>query len=135
METVLMIFSLLQLVNKSKKILLADDDSDFLEVTQIMFLDEGYDIVSAVDGEDAVVKYGDISPDIVFLDIKMPGMDGFEAFFRMIKMDPDARIFFMSSYTIDDEKFKKARNLKLRGLITKPFEFEDIEKRIQKHAK
>ena len=122
-------------MNKAKKILLADDDSDFLEVTQITFLDEGYDVISAIDGEDAVTKFEEMSPDIVFLDIKMPGIDGFEAFFRIIKIDPDARVFFMSSYTIDDEKFKKAKNLKLRGLITKPFEFEDIEKRIQKHAK
>lgn len=118
-----------------KKILLADDDSDFLEATQLMLMDEGYEVVPAVDGEEAVAKYRDSKPDIVFLDIKMPGIDGFETFFRIKKFDPDARVVFTSSYAMDDDKFKKAKEQSLVGLLPKPFDFEDIEKMILKHAK
>ena len=122
-------------MNSDKKILLADDDSDFLEATQLMLMDEGFDVIPAIDGEEAVVKYKQTKPDIVFLDIKMPGIDGFEAFFRIIKFDSDARVVFTSSYAIDDDKFKKAKKLKLRGMLPKPFDFEDAEKTVKKYAK
>ena len=59
------------MMSLDKKILLADDDSDFLEATQLMLMDEGYNVTPAADGEEAITKYRDIQPDIVFLDIKM----------------------------------------------------------------
>ena len=118
-----------------KKILLVDDDSDFLESTQLMLMDEGYDVMPAISGEDAVEKYKESKSDIVFLDIKMPGIDGFETFFRIIKHDPDARVVFTSSYAIEDAKFQKAKKLKLRGLIPKPFEYERLEQVVKKHAR
>ena len=70
-------------MSSDKKILFVDDDSDFLESTQLMLMDEGYDVVPATNGEEAVAKYKEIKPDIVFLDIKMPGIDGYETFFRI----------------------------------------------------
>ena len=118
-----------------KKILLVDDDSDFLESTQLMLMDEGYDVIPASSGEDAVEKYKESKSDIVFLDIKMPGIDGFETFFRIIKQDSDARVVFTSSYAIEDEKFKKAKKLKLCGLMPKPFEYERFEQVVKKYAK
>ena len=123
------------MVITDKKILLADDDSDFLEATQLMLMDEGFEVIPAVDGEEAVSKYRDLKPDIVFLDIKMPGIDGFETFFRIKKFDPDARVVFTSSYAIDDDKFKSAKKHNLSGLIPKPFDYEDIERMIKKYAK
>jgi len=118
-----------------KKILFVDDDTDFLEVNQLMLMDEGYDVIPAKNGTEAVEKYKEINPDIVFLDIKMPGIDGYETFFRILKYDPDARVIFTSSYAINDEKFKHAKKSSLKGLLNKPFEFEDVEKIIKKFAK
>ncbi len=118
-----------------KKILFADDDVDFLEATQLMLLDKGFDVVTAIDGINAVDRYREIKPDIMFLDIKMPEIDGYEAFFRIVKSDSDARIVFTSSYALDDEKYHKAKSLSLRGLLNKPLEFRDLEKMIQKHSK
>ena len=118
-----------------KKILFADDDMDFLEATQLMLLDKGFDVVTATNGVHAVEQYREIKPDIMFLDIKMPEIDGYEAFFRIIKSDSDARIVFTSSYALDDEKYHKAKSLSLRGLLNKPLEFRDLEKMIQKHSK
>ncbi len=123
------------MLNSNKKILLVDDDSDFLESTQLMLMDEGYDVIPATNGEDAVKKYREFRPSIVFLDIKMPGIDGYETFFRIHKSDSDARVIFTSSYTLDDEKFKQVKDLSLKGLLNKPFELEDLKKLIRKHAK
>jgi CheY-like chemotaxis protein len=122
-------------LNKSTRILLVDDDSDFLEVTQLMLMDEGYDVIPAINGEDGVQKYRELKPDIVFLDIKMPGIDGYETFFRIKKIDSDARVVFTSSYALENEKFKKTKELNLCGLINKPAEFDEFEKMIQKFAK
>ena len=117
------------------KILLVDDDFDFLESTQLMLMDEGYDVVPATNGEDAVEKYREFKPDIVFLDIKMPGIDGYETFFRIHKFDSDARVVFTSSYALDNEQFKHAKDLSLKGLLNKPLELDDLKKLIKKYAK
>ncbi len=122
-------------MDSDEKILLVDDDSDFLESTQLMLMDEGYDVIPATNGEDAVKKYGEFRPSIVFLDIKMPGIGGYETFFRIRKLDSDARVIFTSSYALDDEKFKQAKDLSLKGLLNKPFELDDLKKLIRKHAK
>ncbi|RMW35308.1 MAG: response regulator [Nitrosopumilus sp.] len=122
-------------MEKSTKIMLVDDDSDYLEVTQLMLMDEGYDVIPAINGEDGVVKYKESEPDIVFLDIKMPGIDGYETFFRIKKVDSDARIVFASSYALENEKYKKAKEMNLCGIINKPAEFDEYEKMINKFAK
>ena len=113
----------------------ADDDYDFLESTQLMFMDLGFDIIPAVNGEEAIQKYKENKPDIVFLDIKMPGINGYETFFRIIKHDKDARVFFTSSYAIDNEQFQEAKQKSLRGIIKKPFELKEVQQMIDKYAK
>ncbi len=122
-------------MEKPVKILLVDDDSDYLEVTQLMLMDEGYDVIPAINGEDGVKKYKELSPDIVFLDIKMPGIDGYETFFRIKKIDDDARIVFSSSYALENDRYKKTKEMNLCGLINKPAEYEEFEKMIAKFAK
>ena len=122
-------------MDSDKKILLVDDDFDFLESTQLMLMDEGYDVIPATNGEDAVEKYREFKPSIVFLDIKMPGIDGYETFFRIHKSDSDARVVFTSSYALDNEQFKQAKDLSLKGLLNKPLELDDLKKLIKKYAK
>lgn len=122
-------------MRSDKKILFVDDDTDFLEATQLMLMDVGYNVIPAKNGEEAVEKYKEIKPDIVFLDIKMPGIDGYETFFRINKFDPDARVIFTSSYAFDNEKFKRSKSLSLKGILNKPFEFDDLEKAIKKYSK
>ena len=122
-------------MKSERKILFVDDDSDFLEATQLMLMDEGYDVIPATNGEEAVAKYKEFEPAIVFLDIKMPGIDGYETFFRIHKYDPDVRAVFTSSYAIDNEKLKRAKDLSIKGLLNKPLELDDIKKFIKKHAK
>ena len=119
----------------NKKILFADDDVDFLEATQLMLLDKGYDVEMVSDGVMAVQKYRELMPDILFMDIKMPEIDGYEAFSRIIKFDSDARVVFTSSYALNDKKYDDARKASLSGLLNKPLEFKNLEKMIFKHAR
>lgn len=115
----------------SKKILFADDDMDFLEATQLMLLDKGFDVETASDGIQAVERYREVMPDILFMDIKMPEIDGYEAFSRIIKFDGDARVIFTSSYALNDKKYHNAKKASLRDLLNKPLEFKSLEKMIK----
>ena len=63
---------------KGKKILVADDEPDILEVLQYNLVKEGYDVVTAKDGEDALSKARSSHPDLIILDIMMPKKSGVE---------------------------------------------------------
>lgn len=69
-----------------KKILLADDDPDVVEVISMLLEDEGYEIVTAKDGAEALEKIKLENPDLIILDLLMPHVDGF-AVFNMLR-DP-----------------------------------------------
>ena len=64
----------------AKKILLADDDPDVIEVVSILLEDEGYEIVTAKDGAEALEELRSHDPDLVILDLLMPKVDGFTFF-------------------------------------------------------
>ncbi len=115
-----------------KKILIVDDDYDFLESLQLILINEGHDVISAANGYDALVQYQEFKPDIVFLDVKMPGIDGYETFLRIKKHDNDAKIVFTSSYILDDTKYRQAKEQSLAGLMNKPINMNTLRRMIKK---
>lgn len=121
-------------MEESKTILIADDDLDVLESTQYMLLDEGYEVITAHDGEEAVSMYKKYEPDIVFLDLRMPIVDGYDAFFSIKKYDADAKVIFITAFSIDNQKTKDAKDKGLLDLVYKPIEFKQIVKIIQKYS-
>lgn len=66
-----------------RKILLADDDPDVIEVVSMLLEDEGYDIVAAKDGAEALEMIKEENPDLVILDLLMPRVDGFAVFSKL----------------------------------------------------
>ena len=108
------------------RILLVDDDIQFLEATEYMLKYENYDVITAKNGEEAVKRYAESRPDIVLMDLKMPIMNGYDAFFKIKKDSPDAKIVFTSAYAINDEEFEKAKKSGLFGLLTKPFDLIEL---------
>ena len=112
------------------KILLVDDDVQFLEATEYMLKYEGYEVITAKNGEEAIKKYRAVHPNIVLMDIKMPVMNGYSAFFKIKETNPDAKIVFTSAYAINNEEFDRAKKSGLFGLLTKPFDLNDLNKMI-----
>ena len=108
------------------KILLVDDDAQFLEATEYMLKYEDYVVVTAKNGEEAIKKYRESNPDVVLMDLKMPVMNGYDAFFKIKEESPDAKIVFTSAYAIDNDEFDKAKKSGLFGLLTKPFDLADL---------
>jgi len=75
-----------------QKLLLVDDDPDILKVNRILLEREGYDVLTATGGEEAIelVKQGEV--DLMILDIMMPGVDGFEVCQRLKENDDSFQI-------------------------------------------
>ena len=58
-------------------VLVADDDADILRVVELNLRLEGFEVVTARDGPDALAKAATVRPDLVLLDVRMPGIDGY----------------------------------------------------------
>ncbi|MFO7819588.1 MAG: response regulator, partial [Halanaerobacter sp.] len=82
----------------AKKVLIVDD-AQFMRTMLAKLVEEnGYEVVDqAVNGEEAVAKYKENSPDLVTMDITMPKMDGIEATREIIDIDPDANVIVCSA--------------------------------------
>src|SRR5690625_2078678 len=73
----------------------------------------------AADGEEAAIKFEELRPDIVLMDLAMPGTDGVEAIRRIRQVDPNARVVVLTAYDTDDRIFQAvqagARGYLLKG--------------------
>ncbi len=114
--------------------LLVDDDVDIMEPVQYLLIEEGHEVITASNGLEAITEYKESKPAIVFMDIKMPVLNGYEAFKKIKELDKDAKIVFTSGYAIDGEEFQTAKNLGLCDLLPKPFEIDSMIKMIKKYT-
>lgn len=103
------------------------DDADFMRMLiRDNLAQEGYtDIIEATDGEDAIKKYCEHKPDIVFLDITMPKKDGIEVIESIRACDHDAKIVMCSSHG-EESMTMKAIELGAQDFVVKPFKPERI---------
>jgi two-component system alkaline phosphatase synthesis response regulator PhoP len=89
--------------SKGKKILIADDEQDILEVVQYNLVKEGYEVISAKDGDEALTKSKSGHPDLIILDIMMPKKNGVEVC-EILRSQPtfkDTLIIFLTA--LNDE--------------------------------
>ena len=110
-------------MENSKKILIVDDDKDFLKALNIVLEDKGYSIVTATDGAQALELARTESPNLILLDIMLPGMNGFKVC-RFLKFDEnykDIPIIIISAKS-DQEDKRLGRQMGAELYITKPFE-------------
>lgn len=82
----------------AKKILIIDDEDSIHLLYSEEFEEEGYKVYGALSGEDALDKLNDISPDLVILDINMPGMDGIEVLRKIKEINPNLPVILSSAY-------------------------------------
>ena len=102
--------------------LVVDDDPRLLHIVAMYLGIEGYEVAMAANGEDGLAEVGKQRPDLIILDIMMPGMDGIEAC-RRIRSSPetaDIPVLMFSALSGDDD-VERARQAGANHLITKPF--------------
>jgi len=101
------------------KILIADDDHDLLALIAFTLTQSGYAVVKAIDGTAALQQYQDESPDLVVLDINMPGANGFEV---CAKIREQSRVpVMMLTVRGEEEDLVKALELGADDYLNKPF--------------
>lgn len=104
-----------------KKRIMVVDDSRIMEL-QIRKLLEGTDYEVAAyceNGEDAIARYDEVQPDLVTMDIIMPGIDGLETAQVLLNEHPDAKILMISSLAYDDT-IEEASIIGTKGFLCKP---------------
>lgn len=118
---------------KKIKILLADDEPDIREIMAKKIANEGYDVVTAEDGQEAWEKIKAESPDIILLDLNMPKMDGFTVLKNLREKPPSAKwqpVVIISGRS-ELEDMQKGFSLEADHYITKPCHIADVLKAIQ----
>ena len=114
------------------KIMIVDDNVDTVELLTKRFRARGYDIVTAYDGEEALLKVGDSRPDLIVLDIMMPKVDGYEVC-RRLKGNESTRHIPILMLTAKSEVPEKVRGLDTGadGYLTKPFDYNELAARVR----
>lgn len=109
------------------KILVVDDEEDVRRLLVMIFMDAGYDVQSAVNGQEAVNMARKDHPDLIFLDILMPVMDGFQAC-SILKSDAATRDIFIAFLTAKDmpEDWDRGLQSEADVYIAKPFNTERL---------
>lgn len=113
--------------------MIVDDDLPLLENTAYMIETLGYEVVTARDGLEAIEVFKSVNPALTFMDVKMPKMDGFDAFFKIKEFNKDAKIVLITAYHVDEKKYLKAQSMSLLKTIEKPYDIETLESVIKKY--
>lgn len=112
------------------RVLVVDDEDNIRELLQVSLKFQGYDVVTAANGPSAIDACRTFAPDVLILDVMMPGMDGFGLLRRLRADGVEAPALFLSARdTVED----KINGLTIGGddYVTKPFSLEEVVARIQ----
>jgi CheY-like chemotaxis protein len=112
---------------EGKSILIVDDNTQNLKLARVVLANEGFDVYTASNAEDALQLLRTVTPRLILMDIQLPGMDGLELT-RRLKADPATRavrVIALTAYAMkgDDEKAFAAG---CDGYITKPIDVEGL---------
>lgn len=111
------------------KVLVADDDKNICELLRLYLVKEGFQVVLAGDGEEALARFNAENPDIILLDVMMPRLDGWQVC-REVRKKSECPIIMI---TAKGETFDKVLGLELGAddYVVKPFETKEIVARIK----
>ncbi|PYQ13450.1 MAG: two-component system response regulator [Acidobacteria bacterium] len=117
---------------KACRVLLVDDDREIVEMTRMILESGGYQVTQALSGEEALREAASERPDLILLDINMPGMDGWETL-KILKVDEGTREIPVAMFSIKLELRDKLQGLKQGAFdyITKPFSYDEILERVR----
>ncbi|MGG6269615.1 hybrid sensor histidine kinase/response regulator [Leptolyngbya sp. AN03gr2] len=120
----------------SETVLVIDDNPTNLDVLYTALDSAGYKVFVATDGESGIEQALEHPPDLILLDVQMPGIDGFETCLRLksVPSTQDIPIVFMTALA-DTEAKVKGLNAGAIDYITKPFQHQEVIARIRVHLK
>lgn len=117
-----------------RTVLVVEDEPDNRLLIGMILRGEGYEVVEAEDGAIGIEKARQIQPDLVLLDVMMPGLNGFEVHERF-KADPALQHIpvVMLTALAQQSEVERAVTLGVQGYVTKPFEPEELLSAVATH--
>ena len=106
-------------------ILVVDDQFGDRETLKGVLEDKGYRVATAADGAEAIRLVKERHYDVIFLDVKLPGINGVETFEKVKKIDPGAAVIMMTGYT-EEDLVKRALSCGAYTCVYKPFDMERV---------
>ena len=120
-------------VDVNKRVLLAEDETDLRKMMKILLELQGYDVIEAADGYEAVEKAVEEEPDLILMDIAMPVMDGIDST-RTIRMHEELNeIPIVAVTAYGDFYSERARNAGCTDVIQKPIDFGQLKPMIERY--
>ena len=121
------------MADRKPLLLIADDDPEILTMLSVRLQKKGYDVIEAVDGVQTLRYARERHPDLVILDVMMPGRNGWEVA-KELRADPELKKIGIVMLTAIGEKVNEMTS-PLYGAdeyVDKPFDFADLEARLKK---
>ncbi len=121
----------MQLIEKGSTVLVADDDPMFCVMLKQFFTQQGYEVITVEDGEQAVEAFKAHAPALIMLDGDMPEMDGFAAceFIRMLPGGAEVPIFMVTALE-GDAALDCAMAVQASDFVTKPINWPEIRNKL-----
>ncbi len=120
-------------MKNKKRILIVDDEQDLVDTMEMALEASGYEVLSALDGEEGLRKATTENPDLVILDLMMPKMNGYQVSWEL-KNNEDTKhlkIIMVTAKTQESDKFW-GYETGADDYITKPFQMSELVKKIAK---
>jgi len=114
----------------TKRLLIVDDEVEICEFLKSFFEDRDFKVVTAYDGAKAFEQVALFKPEVVLLDIQMPGMDGLQTLKKIKSVYPKVKVIMVTAVETQ-EKIEEAMRLGADNYITKPLSLEYLEKDVQ----
>jgi two-component system alkaline phosphatase synthesis response regulator PhoP len=112
-----------------KKVLVVDDDVKTVELVKLYLNRDGYRVLTAYDGNDALRTAQESRPDLIVLDLMLPGMNGLDVC-RILRQESDVPIIMLTAMTTDDDRLT-GLNLGADDYVTKPFSPRELAARVR----
>ncbi len=112
-------------VTESKRVMVVDDSQSLVRILAMFIEQEGMEISVAHDGEEAIRVAAGFLPDMIFMDLGMPTMDGYEAARQLRAVHPDTLLIALSGWGRDEDRIK-SRDAGFDGHMVKPVAPDDI---------
>ena len=109
---------------KAFRVLVVDDDPEIGTLFRRVLGNRSQTVTVARDGYEALERVNQDKYDLVFLDVKLPGMDGVETLEKIKSVSPDSIVVMMSGYSVEEE-IKRAIDMGAQDFLSKPFEDMD----------
>ena len=113
-----------------KKIMLIDDEADILEVLKLALEREGFEVAACGDGRKAGEAVKQFQPDLIVLDLMLPGIDGYSLQTHLAQDEATKNIPVLVLTALEPAKALFQKSPQVRGFVTKPFKTEELLEKI-----